>query len=93
MSSAAFSAGRAQTLQQVEPCSCQPRRLHPGARLSAPGPVSCVGLCRRSPEAPKANNAGTRVCRSLEWLLKSKVESLDGLRGSLWGQKRALSAL
>lgn len=77
---------------------CQPGRLHPAARLSAPGPVSCLRLCPRSPGALKANLEQSRtapagVCRSPRWLLKSEVKRLDGLRGSLWGQKRALRAL
>lgn len=57
-----------------------------------------ASLLRRSPPAIAGSSEGssdapTRLCRSLEWLFKSEVESLDGLHGSLWGQKRALRAL
>lgn len=87
----------ARTLQQVESLLLPTVATPPSVRLLPSGPVSCAGLRPRSPGARKgqlpSSDALTRVCRSLEWLLKSKVESLDGPCGSLWGQKRALRAL
>lgn len=65
-----------------------------GIRLLASGPVSCAGLRPRLPGARKGAAMLPPGCAD-PWsgCLRSEVESLDGLRGSLWGQKRALRAL